>query len=123
MEGGPPGSGVAEPWLRCGLLWKTTSSGIFACRRRSRSSHHSRQIERETKRQRAPLTDRMHRHSDLTITDLAERARVLPLHPRRVPTVLGDPGVIDHPSNGADLRRNPARLTCTNSAVFGCGRG
>src|SRR5262249_32959475 len=40
------------------------------------------------------------------VADLAERARVLSLHPRRVPAVLRDTGVVDDPGDNADLRRN-----------------
>jgi len=65
------------------------------------------QVEAPAERQRAPLTNRVHAHRDLAVADLAERARVLPLHSRRVLAVLDDPGVIDHPRQHADLGRHP----------------
>ena len=46
------------------------------------------QIQTPAQRQRAALADRVHADRDLAVTDLAERARVLALHPRRVPAVL-----------------------------------
>jgi hypothetical protein len=54
----------------------------------------------------APLADRVHADGDLAVADPAQRARVLTLHPRRVLTVLGNPGVIDHPRGDADLGRH-----------------
>ena len=49
----------------------------------------------------------MHADRDLAVADLAQRARVLTLHPRRVLAVLDDPGVVDHPGQHAQLRRDP----------------
>src|SRR5207249_4147549 len=40
------------------------------------------QIQRPAQRQRAPPPDCAHADRDLAVTDLAERARVLALHPR-----------------------------------------
>jgi hypothetical protein len=57
--------------------------------------------------------------SHLAVADLAERAeraRVLPLHPRRMLAVLDDPGVVDDPGRGADLGRDPLRTARTRSA-------
>ena len=51
----------------------------------------------------------MHRHADLTVTDLSQRPRVLALDPRRVLTVLRKPGVIQHPRLDIDLRCHPLR--------------
>jgi len=67
------------------------------------------QIQRPAQRQRAPLADRVYRDRNLAVADLAERARVLALHPRRVLAVLDDPGVVDHPGRHADLGRHPLR--------------
>jgi hypothetical protein len=65
------------------------------------------QVQRPAKRLRPPLADRMHADRDLAVADLAERARVLALHPRRMPAVLDDPGVIDNPSDDTKPRRHP----------------
>jgi hypothetical protein len=46
---------------------------------------------------------------DLAVADLAQRARVLALHPRRVAAVLRDAGVVDDPGQHAKLRRYPLR--------------
>ena len=51
----------------------------------------------------------MHRHADLTVTDLPKRARVLTLHPRRTLPVLREPHVIEHPHLDADHRCDPLR--------------
>jgi hypothetical protein len=49
----------------------------------------------------------VHANRDLAVTDLAERAGVLALHPRRVFAILDDPRVVDDPGDDADLRRHP----------------
>src|SRR5439155_26182613 len=46
------------------------------------------QIQAPAQRQRAARADRMHADRDLAVADLAERARVLALHSRRVLAVL-----------------------------------
>ena len=66
-----------------------------------------RQIQRPPKRHRAGLPDRVHRHPDLTVADLPQRARVLALDTGRVLAVLRKPGVIQHPRLNTDHRRDP----------------
>ena len=66
-----------------------------------------RQIEREAERQRPPLADRVQADRDLAVADLAQSARVLALHPRRVRAVLRDAGVVDDPGQHAKLGRHP----------------
>jgi hypothetical protein len=79
----PPGSGTAvaadspRPTAHPG----TTSSSAPSRRRRGRRAH----------------TD-----SDLAVADLAQRAGVLPRHPGGGVTVLGEPGVIQHPRRRID---------------------
>ncbi len=56
----------------------------------------------------------MHADRDLAVADLAQRARVLALHPRRVLTVLRDSGVIDDPGQHSKLGRDPLRAGARN---------
>src|SRR6266511_3815724 len=65
------------------------------------------QVEALAERRRPPLPDRVHADGDLAVADLAKRARVLVLHPRRVLAVLDNPSVVDHPGHHADLGRHP----------------
>ena len=49
----------------------------------------------------------MKRHGHLTVTRLAQRPRVLALDPRRVLTVLNEPGVVQHPRPYIDRPTDP----------------
>ena len=99
-----------------GLVLNSTSSGIFAFARRSRSPHHSSgRYSAHPNGSCPPPPDRVHRHADLAVPDLPQRPRVLTLHPRRVLPVLREPRVVKHPrlhtEPGATRSAQPAPPT------------
>jgi hypothetical protein len=65
-----------------------------------------RQVQRPAQRQRAALPDGMKRHADLAVSDLAKRARVLPLDAGRATPILGETGVVNDPAGHLDTRRD-----------------
>src|SRR5207245_4790207 len=64
------------------------------------------QIQRPPQRHRPLPAHCVHGHSDLTVTDLPQGPRVLTLDTRRVPAVLREPRVIQHPRLHINHRRD-----------------
>jgi site-specific DNA recombinase len=56
-----------------------------------------RQEQPPVQRAAGPLGDRVDRHPKLAVGPLAQRARVLALHPHRAAAVFGEAGVVHHP--------------------------
>ena len=109
----PPGSPSRPPARQsaasCGFVWKHDLLGdLRLAPAPPILAPLLGQVQRPAQRQRPPLTDRVHRHRDLAVADLAQRARVLALHPRRVLAVLDDPGVVDDPGQQRRSRAPPA---------------
>ncbi len=65
-----------------------------------------REIQRPPQRHRPAPADCVHRNTNLTVTRLPQRPRVLALDTRRVFAVLRKPGVIQHPRLHIDLARH-----------------
>ncbi len=60
------------------------------------------------------LGDGVDRHPELAVADLAERARVLTLHPHRAVTVLGEAGVVHRPRRRFQLADQPLGQAATD---------